>query len=149
MSPMNKNYNNSSGTTSRSFQIGKNRLIVDNEDDGILKFSLRDSTGTITQWKLNSDDNMIEFPTGDTIKIDKNTKEVLISLGVSKLIIGADIPSPDDEENFNEEKLSESVPNTWAVWEIITSIISPLNDRMDQFESRLSTVELALGIIPE
>jgi hypothetical protein len=134
---------------SKSYQIGKNRLIVDNEYDGVLKFSLRDSAGNWTQWKLNSDENSIEFPTGDKIKIDKTSKEVLINLGPSKLILGADIPSPDDEDNFIQEKLIEEVPNTWAVWEIINNLLLPLNERMDVFEQRLSVVESALGIVPE
>lgn len=49
MSLVNKNYSNSSGTISRSFRIGKNRLIVDNEVDGSIRFSLYDSNNTLTQ----------------------------------------------------------------------------------------------------
>jgi len=44
-----KYFNNNNGTTSRSFQIGKNRLIVDNIDNGLLRFSLYDSSGVLTQ----------------------------------------------------------------------------------------------------
>jgi hypothetical protein len=67
MSLMKKKYTNSSGTISKTFKIGKNRLTIDNEVDGSLRFSLYDSQGVLTEWKLNSDDKSIEFPTGDKI----------------------------------------------------------------------------------
>lgn len=44
-----KNFTNSSGTMSRSYKIGKNRLTVDNEVDGSLRFSFYASGGTLTE----------------------------------------------------------------------------------------------------
>lgn len=150
MSLVNKNYSNSSGTISRSFRIGKNRLIVDNEVDGSLRFSLYDSTNTLTQWKMNSDDNSIEFPTGDKIVIDKITKTVLFSLGVNEsLTLGTTVPETSDLSNFNEEKMSQEIPNTWAVWEAISRVITPLNDRIDELEERIAVIETQLGIVHE
>ena len=144
-----KYFNNNNGTTSRSFQIGKNRLIVDNIDNGLLRFSLYDSSGVLTQWKMNSDDNSVEFPSGDKIVIDKISKDVLFSLGEKSINLGVNIPETTDLVNFTEEKLLEDIPNTWAVWQAILRVTNPIMDRLDEIESRLSVIEAELGIIHE
>jgi len=64
---------------------------------------------------MNSDDNSVEFPSGDKIVIDKISKDVLFSLGEKSINLGVNIPETTDLVNFTEEKLLEDVPNTWAV----------------------------------
>ena len=71
MSLLKKNFNNSAGTTSRTYQIGKNRLTVDNEVDGSLRFTFYDSNGDPTEWKLDSDTNSIIFPDGAAITVQR------------------------------------------------------------------------------
>ena len=142
-----KYFNNSNGTTSKSYQIGKNRLIVDNEDNGLLRFSLYDSNLVLTQWKMNSDDNTIEFPTGDKIVIDKVSKDVLFSLGDKTIKLGVDIPLETDELNFIEVNLLQDIPNTWAVWQAILRVTDPITERIDEIEGRLEVIEAQLGII--
>jgi len=44
-----KTFTNISGTVSKSFQIGKNRVVIDNIVDGFLQFSFYNSDGILTQ----------------------------------------------------------------------------------------------------
>ena len=75
MSLIKKKYTNISGTTSKTFKIGKNKLTIDNEVDGSLRFSLYNSQGALTEWKLDSDEGSIEFPSGAKIIIGElNTR---------------------------------------------------------------------------
>ena len=171
MSLISNTYTNSSGNTSKSYQIGKNRVIVDNEQDGILKFSLYDSTGELTQWKLNSDDNLIEFPTGDKVELDTASKSVLFSLADTKMSIGIvpqNEPQPGTirivkKHNIGGEMVTKPVkigvtdtrydipeygvsktdiPDTFAVWNAISRAISSLtNQKITPLEDRMLNVE--------
>lgn len=71
---------------------------------------------------MNSDDNSIQFPSGDKLTINEDTKEILFSLGDSTLTVGSDIPDPSDTVNFTEAKLKQQTPNTWAILEVIRTL---------------------------
>jgi hypothetical protein len=49
MSLIGKKYNNSCGTISKTFKIGKKRVMIDAETDGSLIFSVYNSEGSVTQ----------------------------------------------------------------------------------------------------
>lgn len=165
-----KTFFNINGTTSKAFQIGKEKVIIDNIIDGELRFSLFDENNSLKQWILNVNDEKIIFPSGSTIGIDEETRNILFKLGDDEIrmgLVGEDDPQfgaievfkkvivdgneiqevikigVNDTRTFDEERgvSKKDIPTVWAVWNAIKRVRDLLDADILALDRRISLLE--------
>lgn len=166
-----KTFFNIDGTTSKSFQIGKNKVTIDNIEEGELRFSLLDEQGQMNQWILDVNDNEITFPSGSKVGIDEDTKQILFKLNSDEIrmgLVGEDDPQfgaieifkkvqtssgqfieeaikigVDDTRTHIEDKgvSRHDIPTVWAVWNAIKRVKDLLDTDISNLDARIVVLE--------
>lgn len=76
-------YNGLIGTSSRTFQLGKDRVIFSNEDPNLLQFKFENGTKIFT---INVNENKLILPNGGTFSMDRSNEIISMHLGENRLI---------------------------------------------------------------
>lgn len=166
-----KTFFNIDGTTARTFQIGKNKVTIDNVEEGELRFSLFDEEGDLNQWILNVNDNKVVFPSGSSISIDEDDSKVLFSLGNDEILMGlveagdpqfgaieiikrvktesghvieeaVKIGVDDTRTHIEDKGVSRTdIPTVWAVWNAIKRVKDLLDEDIRKLDIRITSLE--------
>lgn len=166
-----KQFNNVSGTISKTFQIGRDGVTIENLPDGLLKFIIRNAeTDTDRVLLINPETNAIIF-NDNHIRLDEDTKQILVAIGEQEIGLGLtdeDDAQPnvlllskkylDSDGEIVEEEIKigvndtrthiedmgvgkKDIPNNWAVWNSIKRVKDLTDAAIQAVSDRVDGIE--------